>query len=116
MFRASGERELDPLRAELDAHWDTYLKLHGPAAGFDDWLPNALAGYRDEIVHFGAQMLNDLVIREWNGDRAQARHDRYLDEARTYDADPHAWETAFWSRVREALPSERREQFDRTKF
>lgn len=98
-------RERDPLRAQLDRRWEQYLSTKNPAADHDRWLAGALSEYRDEIVHYGAQLLNDLAIRPWDAAEARAHFDRYQDAARSYDADPDAWEASFWARIRAAAPA-----------
>ena len=95
-----GARQPDPLRDELDRRWEQYLATGRRAGDHDAWLVVALSTYRDEIVHFGAQILNDLSIRPWDEVRARAGFERYDVAARDYDADPDAWEEAFWARAR----------------
>lgn len=62
-----------------------------------------LANYRDEIVHYGAQLLNDRVIRPWDERTASASFERYRTTATEYDRDPEVWERLFWLRFREEL-------------
>lgn len=64
----------------------------------------ALANHRDEIVHFGAQLLNDVAIRPWDERSAARAFEQYQDARRSYDADPEGWERSFWRGVRDSLP------------
>ncbi|PPF25715.1 MULTISPECIES: hypothetical protein [unclassified Rathayibacter] len=97
---SSPDRDPDPFRAQLDARWNAYLATHTQAADHGEWMNEAMGDYRDEIVHFGGQLLNDVAIREWNHESAQRAHDKYVTEAERYDRDPAAWEAAFWLHVR----------------
>lgn len=97
---SSRDRTPDPFRAQLDARWNAYLTTRMQAADHGEWMCEAMGGYRDEIVHFGGQLLNDVAIRRWNHESAQRAHDKYVTEAECYDRDPAAWEAAFWLRVR----------------
>lgn len=90
----------DPLRGELDARWDEYLNTRVRQPDHDEWMLKAVSTYHDEIVHYGAQLLNDCIIRPWDFDRAAAKHDQYVRTGQEYDSDPEAWEQAFWARVR----------------
>ena len=90
----------DPFRAQLDSRWEKYLSTGEAADDHGQWITMALAYYRDEIVHYGAQLLNDSTIRPWDAETAQARFKDYQAAAHAYDADPRKWEAAFWARVR----------------
>jgi hypothetical protein len=105
-------READPLRAELDDRWKQYLSMGRRADDHDRWLLTALSSYRDEIVHYGAQLLNDLAIRPWDATQAQAGYERYQGAASSYDSDPEAWEARYWTRIREAAPVGLYSKFD----
>lgn len=94
------DEEADPFRGELDSRWEAYLSTGQAADDHGEWMSAALTYYRDEIVHYGAQLLNDSAIRPWNPETAQARVKDYRAEADAYDADPQRWEAAFWARVR----------------
>ena len=96
----SHDRPVDPYRAQLDARWTDYLRSRAPADDHSDWMMDAMGGYRDEIVHFGGQLLNDVSIREWDEERARREYGRYRAAADDYDQDPAAWEDAFWRRIR----------------
>ena len=100
----------DPARAELERRWDEYLRVRSVPADYEEWLSQALSAYRDEIVHFGAQLLNDCAVLPWDETAAWTRYEKYCREAREYDEDPDAWEAAFWTQVREALPPNLREK------
>ena len=106
-------RGADPLRAELDLRWRDYLVRGASHPDHEDWMLRAVTENRDAIVHLGAQLLNDCVIRPWDEASARLAHGRYLETAREYDKDPDAWETAYWSSLRERLPSNLREKLKR---
>lgn len=106
------DREADPFRTQLNSRWERYLSTGQAAADHDQWITMALAFYRDEIVHYGAQLLNDSVIRPWDAETAQARFKDYQDAARAYDADPTEWEGAFWARVRRCATADSCSSFD----
>lgn len=93
----------DPLRGELDARWDEYLKDGVGQPDHDEWMLRAVSTYHDEIVHYGAQLLNDCIIRPWDQKRATSTHERYVQTGREYDDDPPEWERSFWERVRSRL-------------
>lgn len=95
----------DPFRDQLDSRWEEYLSTGRTADDHEQWIAMALAYYRDEIVHYGAQLLNDSAIRPWNAENAQAGFNEYQAAARNYDADPRKWETSFWARVRGVAPT-----------
>ncbi|MBF4462275.1 MULTISPECIES: hypothetical protein [unclassified Rathayibacter] len=97
---SSRDRDPDPFRDQLDARWNAYLDTHTPAVDHEEWMDEAMGNYRDELVHFGGQLLNDVAIREWNHESAQSAHDKYVTEAEQYERDPAEWEAAFWLRVR----------------
>lgn len=97
-------READPFRDQLDARWAAYLSTGRVPEDHETWITAALAYYRDEIIHCGAQLLNDSVLRPWNAKDAQSRFTEYQTEALAYDADPGAWEARYWSRVRDGAP------------
>ena len=97
-------RAADPFRAQLDARWEAYLATCRRADDHDRWLEAALASYRDEIVHYGAQLLNDCTRRPWDAAVAQRAFECYRAEAQRYDTDPDAWEAAFWGRLRDGAP------------
>lgn len=78
-----------------------------------EWTSRAASGYRDEIVHLGAQLLNDCEIRPWGDPRARLAYAKYLEAAREYDKNPEAWEAAYWSALRRRLPSGLRKKLDR---
>lgn len=99
MQSSSNDREADPFRAQLDARWKAYLDARTPAVDHQEWMSEAMGAYRDEIVHFGGQLLNDVAIKEWNHESAHSAHDRYVTTAEQYDRDPAEWEAAFWLRV-----------------
>jgi hypothetical protein len=105
-------REPDPLRSELDERWIRYLSDAHRAEDHDRWMVTALSAYRDEIVHYGAQLLNDLAIRPWDATQARAGHEAFMATANSYDADPDAWEAGYWGRVREAAPAGMYSKFD----
>lgn len=94
----------DPYRAQLDERWRSYLRTHTAGADHSEWMSQVLANYRDEIVHFGAQLLNDVAIRPWDSRAASGSFERYRTAAAAYDADPAGWERTFWNRVRDGLP------------
>lgn len=94
----------DPYRAQLDARWSNYLRMHVADADHTEWLATALANYRDEIVHFGAQLLNDRAIRPWESRMAIDTFRQYRSAAAAYDTDPAEWERTFWNGVRDGLP------------
>ncbi|MFF2494292.1 hypothetical protein [Agromyces sp. NPDC058064] len=98
---SSTDESADPFRDQLDARWAAYLSTGRPADDHEQWVAAALASYRDEIVHYGAQLLNDAAIRPWDAETAQAGFAEYQAEALSYDADPAQWESAFWGRVRD---------------
>lgn len=54
------DEEGDPSGDQLDARWEEYLST---ADDNEQWITTALAYYRDEMVHYGAQLLNDSAIR-----------------------------------------------------
>jgi hypothetical protein len=97
---SSRDRDPDPFRAQLDARWDAYLDAETSADDHEEWMDEVMGGYRDEIVHFGGQLLNDVAIRDWNQESAQRAYDKYVTAAEQYDRDPAEWEAAFWLRVR----------------
>lgn len=94
----------DPFRDQLDARWAEYLRTRERSVDHADWTADALSGYRDEIVHFGAQLLNDCAIRPWDPDAAARCSERYRVEAAAYDRDPDTWERDFWEHVTAGLP------------
>ncbi|MEF3405132.1 hypothetical protein [Agromyces sp. CCNWLW203] len=94
------DRQADPFRAQLDFRWEKYLSTCEAADDHERWITMALSSYRDEIVHYGAQLLNDSTIRPWDAETAQARFNDYQAAAHAYDADPQKWDAAFWARVR----------------
>ncbi|MFJ4221155.1 hypothetical protein [Curtobacterium luteum] len=94
----------DPYRAQLDERWRSYLRTRTADADHSEWMSHALADYRDEIVHFGVQLLNDVAIRPWDSRAASGSFERYRTEAVAYDADPSEWERTFWNGVRDGLP------------
>jgi hypothetical protein len=98
------ERGADPFRAPLDARWAAYLATCRRADDHDHWLETTLASYRDEIVHYGAQLLNDCTSQPWNAAVAQRAFEDYRAEAQRYDAGPAKWEAAFWGRLRDQAP------------
>jgi hypothetical protein len=98
------ERPADPFRAQLDARWAAYLATGERADDHDGWLQAAFASYRDEIVHFGAQLLNDCTGQPWDAAVARRTFADYRAEAQRYDADPEKWEAAFWGRLRDQAP------------
>lgn len=104
---SSRDRDLDPFRAQLDARWDAYLTTQMQAADHGEWMNEAMGEYRDEIVHFGGQLLNDVAIREWNRESAQRAYDKYVTAAEQYDRDPAEWEAAIWLRVRARSDNDR---------
>ncbi|TCL86049.1 MULTISPECIES: hypothetical protein [unclassified Rathayibacter] len=106
----SPDRPVDPHRAQLDARWADYLRTRAQADDHSDWLLEAMGGYRDEIVHFGGQLLNDVAIREWDEARARRAYDRYRAAADDYDQNPAAWEAEFWRRIRERSEEAERER------
>jgi len=55
-------------------------------------------------VHFGAQLLNDCIRRPWDATAVQRAFESYRAKAQNYDADPDAWEAAFWGRLRDRAP------------
>lgn len=102
----------DPLREQLDSRWQQFLSTGLRAQDHDQWLAAALSMYRDEIVHYGAQLLNDLAIRPWDAGRAQAGFKKYEEAARSFDANPRAWEIEFWARLRDGAPAGLYSRFD----
>jgi hypothetical protein len=94
----------DPLRKELDARWDEYLEARVGQPDHDGWMLNAMSSYQDEIVHYGAQLLNDCIIRPWDADIVRSIHEQYVQARRDYDDNPEAWEAAFWDRVKARRP------------
>jgi hypothetical protein len=105
-------RDPDPFRVQLDDRWEQYMSTRQRAADHDQWLVAALSTYRDEIVHYGAQLLNDRAIRPWNAARARVGYEQYRSAARSYDSDPQAWEESFWARIRNAAPAGLYSKFD----
>ncbi|TWE10332.1 hypothetical protein BKA23_2688 [Rudaeicoccus suwonensis] len=97
----------DPLRAELDSRWREYLDSAAVLPDHEEWMLRAVTEYRDEIVHLGAQELNACAVQPWNDENARLAYKRYLDAARKYDQNPDVWESAYWSALRERLPSNR---------
>ncbi len=83
-----GERVADPFRAQLDARWAAYLATGERADDHNNWLQAAFASYYDEIVHFGAQLLNERKRHPRNAAVAQRAFESYRAEAQRYDADP----------------------------
>lgn len=67
-------------------------------------MDQALANYGDEVVHFGAQLLNDQVIHTWDERSALEAFQRYVMIATQYDRDPEAWEQSYWNELRAGLP------------
>lgn len=104
--------EADPFRAQLNSRWERYLSTGQAADDHDRWITTALAYYCDEIVHYGAHLLNVSAIRSWDAETAQARFKDYQDAARAYDADPRKWEGAFWARVRRRATVDSSSSFD----
>lgn len=100
----------DPARPELERRWHEYLRVRSVPADHEEWLSRALSDYRDEIVHFGAQLLNDCAVRPWDEAAARTRYEKYCRAAREYNQDPDAWEAAFRAQFREALPPNLREK------
>ena len=98
-------RTADPYREQLDDRWRNYLRAHAGDADHTEWLSRVLADYRDEIVHFGAQLLNDQVIRPWDRRAASDAFEEYRTAAAAYDSDPAGWERSFWNDLRERLPA-----------
>lgn len=94
------DEEPDPFRDQLDSRWEEYLSTGRAAEDHGPWITTALAYYRDEIIHYGAQLLNDSATRPWNVETATARLKEYQAAAHAYDADPRKWEASFWARVR----------------
>ncbi|MFC9559600.1 hypothetical protein [Agromyces sp. NPDC056965] len=106
------DEEADPFRAQLHSRWEEYLSTGQAADDHGQWITMALAYYRDEIVHYGAQLLNDSAIRPWDAETSQARFMDYQDAAHAYDADPPNWEAAFWARVRRRASAGSNSPFD----
>lgn len=106
------DEEADPFRDQLDSRWEEYLSAGQPAYDHEQWVTAALAYYRDEIVHYGAQLLNDSAIRPWDAEQAQAGFNEYQANSRAYDADPRRWEASFWVRVRDGVPTGPPTEFD----
>jgi hypothetical protein len=104
-------RPPDPYRAQLDERWRGYLDTHERSADHSEWIGEVFANYRDEIVHFGAQLLNDRAIRPWDERSAFEFFERYRTTACQYDSDPDAWEQSHWNQIRDGLPAAMRERW-----